>query len=182
MATRPAALLLEFLVEYGQTLLTTYLGQRVMYDLRMQIFTHLQRLSIPFFDRTPVGRLITRVTSDVEALNELFTAGVVMTTSVIFGFAQLLHAGGNGLVALREGGGKGAGGGARHHVRRVRELARLADTAGAVVVGRHPVGHRRRAHAVDEDAVATPLLGRRAREPADGLAAAVDDFVKRARG
>ena len=59
------ALLLEFVVEYGQTLLTTYLGQRVMYDLRMQIFGHLQRLSISYFDRNPVGRLMTRVTSDV---------------------------------------------------------------------------------------------------------------------
>src|SRR5919108_6451244 len=64
-----AALLLEFAVEYGQTLLTTYIGQRIMYDLRMQIFRHLQQLSISFFDRNPVGRLMTRVTSDVETLN-----------------------------------------------------------------------------------------------------------------
>ena len=56
----------------------------------------------------------------------LFNAGVVMTTSVIFGFAQLRHAGGNGLVALREGGGKGAGGGARHHVRRVLVVVEVA--------------------------------------------------------
>src|SRR5687767_4372702 len=59
-------LVLEFLAEYGQTLLTTYVGQRVMFDLRLQIFQHLQRLGIPFFDRHPVGRLMTRVTSDVE--------------------------------------------------------------------------------------------------------------------
>ena len=79
-----AALLLEFLIEYGQTLLTTYLGQRVMYDLRMQIFGHLQRLSISYFDRNPVGRLMTRVTSDVETLNELFSSGVVTVFGDVF--------------------------------------------------------------------------------------------------
>lgn len=79
-----AALVLEFIVEYGQTLLTTYLGQRVMYDLRMQIFGHLQRLSISYFDRNPVGRLMTRVTSDVETLNELFSSGVVTVFGDVF--------------------------------------------------------------------------------------------------
>src|SRR3954468_28950 len=79
-----AALLLEFVVEYGQTLLTTFIGQRVMYDLRMQIFGHLQRLSISFFDRNPVGRLMTRVTSDVETLNELFSSGLVTVFGDVF--------------------------------------------------------------------------------------------------
>jgi ATP-binding cassette subfamily B protein len=79
-----AALLLEFAVEYGQTLLTAYIGQRVMYDLRMQIFGHLQRLSISFFDRNPVGRLMTRVTSDVETLNELFSSGLVTVFGDVF--------------------------------------------------------------------------------------------------
>ena len=79
-----AALVLEFVVEYGQTLLTTYIGQRVMYDLRMQIFGHLQRLSISFYDRNPVGRLMTRVTSDVETLNELFSSGVVTVFGDVF--------------------------------------------------------------------------------------------------
>jgi len=79
-----AALVLEFLIEYGQTMLTTYLGQRVMYDLRMQIFGHLQRLSISYFDRNPVGRLMTRVTSDVETLNELFSSGVVTVFGDVF--------------------------------------------------------------------------------------------------
>ena len=83
-----ATLLLDFGVEYGGTLLTTYIGQRVMYDLRMQIFDHLQRLSITYFDRHPVGRLMTRVTSDVETLNELFSSGVV----TIFGDAFTLVA------------------------------------------------------------------------------------------
>jgi ATP-binding cassette subfamily B multidrug efflux pump len=77
-------LLLEFLVEYGGTLLTTYVGQRVMYDLRMQLFGHLQRLSITYFDRNPVGRLMTRVTSDVETLNELFSSGVVTIFGDVF--------------------------------------------------------------------------------------------------
>ena len=79
-----ATLVIQFTLEYAGTILTSLLGQRVMRDLRMQIFTHLQRLSIPFFDRTPVGRLITRVTSDVEALNELFTAGVVAGLGDLF--------------------------------------------------------------------------------------------------
>jgi ATP-binding cassette subfamily B protein len=83
-----ATLVLDFAVEYGGTLLTTYIGQRVMYDLRMQIFGHLQRLSITYFDRHPVGRLMTRVTSDVETLNELFSSGVV----TIFGDAFTLVA------------------------------------------------------------------------------------------
>jgi ATP-binding cassette, subfamily B, multidrug efflux pump len=79
-----AALLLDFAVEYGQTLLTTFISQRVMYDLRMQIFAHLQRLSISYFDRNPVGRLMTRVTSDVETLNELFSSGVVTVFGDVF--------------------------------------------------------------------------------------------------
>lgn len=71
------SLLLGFAGEYGQTMLTTHVGQGIMSDLRRQVFGHLQRLSVPFFDRQPVGRLVTRVTSDVETLNELFTSGVV---------------------------------------------------------------------------------------------------------
>nr|MBA3673334.1 ATP-binding cassette domain-containing protein [Gemmatimonadaceae bacterium] len=72
-----ASLVIGFGCSYGETLLTALLGQRVMRDLRLQLFEHAQRLSIPYYDRTPVGRLVTRVTSDVESLNELFTAGVV---------------------------------------------------------------------------------------------------------
>jgi ATP-binding cassette subfamily B protein len=74
----------QFLCSYGETWLTTTLGQRVMRDLRLRIFAHLQRLPISFFDRNPVGRLITRVTSDVETLNELFTAGVVSGLGDLF--------------------------------------------------------------------------------------------------
>jgi ATP-binding cassette subfamily B protein len=78
------ALVAEFVTSYGQTWLTSLLGQRVMRDLRMEIFEHLQRLSVSFFDRNPAGRLITRVTSDVETLNELFTSGVVSGLGDLF--------------------------------------------------------------------------------------------------
>jgi len=78
------ALVIEFITSYGQTWLTSLLGQRVMRDLRMEIFRHLQRLSVSYFDRNPVGRLITRVTSDVETLNELFTSGVVSGLGDLF--------------------------------------------------------------------------------------------------
>src|SRR3954470_14785813 len=78
------ALLTEFVTSYGQTWLTSLLGQRVMRDLRMEIFGHLQRLSVSYFDRNPAGRLITRVTSDVETLNELFTSGVVSGLGDLF--------------------------------------------------------------------------------------------------
>ena len=79
-----AALSLSFVASYGETLLTSLLGQRVMRDLRHELFAHLQRLPVAFFDRNPVGRLITRVTSDVESLNELFTAGVVSGMGDLF--------------------------------------------------------------------------------------------------
>ncbi len=78
------SLVLAFGCSYGETILTNLLGQRVMRDLRQQLFEHVQRLSIAFYDRTPVGRLVTRVTSDVESLNELFTAGVVAGLGDLF--------------------------------------------------------------------------------------------------
>jgi ATP-binding cassette subfamily B multidrug efflux pump len=71
-------------LEYGRTLLTTWIGQRVMKDLRGEIFGHLQRLQLSYFDRNPVGRVMTRVTSDVEVLNEMFTSGVVAIFGDIF--------------------------------------------------------------------------------------------------
>lgn len=79
-----AAMLIGFVLEATQVLLTTTLGQHVMYDLRRQIFAHLQRLNLSFYDRTPVGRLMTRVTSDVEVLNELFSSGVVAVFGDVF--------------------------------------------------------------------------------------------------
>jgi ATP-binding cassette subfamily B protein len=78
------SLVLEFLADYGQALLTTHIGQRVMHDLRLRLFDHLQRLGIPFYDRNPVGRLMTRVTSDVETLNELFSSGLVTVFGDLF--------------------------------------------------------------------------------------------------
>ena len=59
-------------------------GQRIMYDMRMQIYGHLQRIDLQFYDRNPVGRLMTRVTTDVDVLNDLFTAGVVSIFGDIF--------------------------------------------------------------------------------------------------
>ena len=85
-----AALLLEFLTEYGQALLTTTIGQRVMVSLRLQLFDRLQRLSIAYFDRNPVGRLMTRVTSDVETLNELFSSGLVTVFGDLFTLAAIM--------------------------------------------------------------------------------------------
>ncbi|MGH7726166.1 MAG: ABC transporter ATP-binding protein [Candidatus Eiseniibacteriota bacterium] len=70
-------LVLEFGVNYFQMFIMQSVGQRIMYDLRLAIFERLQRMSLPFYDRNPVGRLMTRITSDVDVLNELFTSGVV---------------------------------------------------------------------------------------------------------
>ncbi len=78
------ALALALGLSYVQTILTTWIGQEVMYDLRTEIFAHLQRLSLRFFDRNPVGRLMTRITSDVEVLNEMFTSGVVAIFGDVF--------------------------------------------------------------------------------------------------
>jgi ATP-binding cassette subfamily B protein len=83
-AAMAAALVAEFALEYGQTVLTASIGQRVMVDLRDEIFRKLQRLAVGFYDRNPVGRLITRVTSDVETLNEMFTGGVVALFGDVF--------------------------------------------------------------------------------------------------
>ena len=83
------ALLLQVSCGYLETLLTGILGQRVMHDLRRELFARLQRLPIPFFDRHPVGRLVTRVTSDVESLNELFASGVVAGIGDLFTLAAI---------------------------------------------------------------------------------------------
>ena len=85
-----ATLLFELVVEYSGTLLTSFVGQKVMYDLRMEIFGQLQRLSVTYFDRNPVGRLMTRVTSDVETLNELFSSGVVTIFGDVFTLVAIM--------------------------------------------------------------------------------------------
>ena len=78
------ALVFTFALEYGQQVLTTWLGQRIMFDLRREIFGHLQRQSLRYFDRNPVGRLMTRVTNDVEVLNQLFSSGIVTVFGDVF--------------------------------------------------------------------------------------------------
>ena len=82
--------LFSFLLEFLQTYYMQWAGQKVMFDLRSQIFRHLQRMHIGFFDKNPVGRLVTRVTSDVDALNEMFTAGVVSIFEDVFVLAGIL--------------------------------------------------------------------------------------------
>lgn len=78
--------LAAFAVQYTQAIVMQAMGQYIMYDLRKQIFAHLQKLSVQFYDRNPVGRLMTRLTTDVDALNEMFTAGVI----AIFGDVAMI--------------------------------------------------------------------------------------------
>jgi ATP-binding cassette subfamily B protein len=77
-------LVLSYMLEFVQTYLMQWTGQKVMFDLRSQIFRHIQRMHVSFFDRHPVGRLVTRLTSDVDALNEMFTAGVFAIFEDVF--------------------------------------------------------------------------------------------------
>jgi ATP-binding cassette subfamily B protein len=76
--------LLGFVLEYVEAVVTTWLGQSVMYDLRKEIFEKLQRADLRFYDRNPIGRLMTRITNDVETLNELFSSGVVTVFGDLF--------------------------------------------------------------------------------------------------
>lgn len=78
------SLVLQAGIQYFLTYYTQLLGQKTIYDLRMQIFKHTQKLALRFFDKTPIGRIVTRTTNDVEALNELFSSGIVMVFSDIF--------------------------------------------------------------------------------------------------
>ncbi len=71
----------SFVLEYVQTWTLQMTGQRIMYDMRLEIYRHLQRIDLQFYDRNPVGRLMTRVTTDVDVLNDMFTAGVVSISS-----------------------------------------------------------------------------------------------------
>ncbi len=81
---------LSFLLEYLQTYFMQWTGQMVMFDLRSQIFRHLQHMHIGFYDKNPVGRLVTRVTTDVDALNEMFTSGVVSLFEDVFVLAGIV--------------------------------------------------------------------------------------------
>jgi len=80
----------SFALEYLQTSTLQMIGQRIMFDLRMQVYGHLQRLDLRFYDRNPVGRLMTRVTTDVDVLNELFTSGVVSVFGDLFTLAGIM--------------------------------------------------------------------------------------------
>ena len=77
-------------LEFLQTYFMLWTGQKVMFDLRSQLYRHLQRMHIAYFDRNPVGRLVTRVTTDVDALNEMFTSGVVSIFEDVFVLAGIL--------------------------------------------------------------------------------------------
>ncbi len=83
-------LVFTFVLEFVQTYLMQWTGQKVMFDLRRQIFRHLQYIHVGFFDKNPVGRLVTRVTTDVDALNEMFTAGVVSIFEDVFVLAGII--------------------------------------------------------------------------------------------
>ena len=77
-------LVADFLVRYAQTYLVQWMGQQAVFDLRQEVFAHLQKLSLSFYDKNPVGRLLTRVTSDVSVLGELFSSGVVAIFGDLF--------------------------------------------------------------------------------------------------
>jgi ATP-binding cassette subfamily B protein len=79
-----AVLIFDFLAQYAQLRIMQRVGQQTMYDMRGEIFRHMQRLPMSYFDRNPVGRLVTRVTTDVDALNDLFAAGVVTMINDFF--------------------------------------------------------------------------------------------------
>jgi ATP-binding cassette subfamily B protein len=78
-------------IQYANAYLTQWIGQQTIFDLRMEVFRHLQQLSLKFYDRNPIGRLITRVTNDVEVLNEMFSSGIVMVFSDIFTIAGIFY-------------------------------------------------------------------------------------------
>ena len=83
-------LIASFLLEYVQTWLLQLTGQRIMYDMRLQVYRHLQAIDLQFYDRNPVGRLMTRVTTDVDVINDMFTSGVVSVFGDIFTLAGIM--------------------------------------------------------------------------------------------
>jgi ATP-binding cassette subfamily B protein len=80
----------SFVLEFTQTWLLQNTGQRIMFDMRMEIYAHLQRLDLRFYDRNPVGRLMTRVTTDVDVINDMFTSGVVSIFGDVFTLAGIM--------------------------------------------------------------------------------------------
>ncbi|MEN8193682.1 MAG: ABC transporter ATP-binding protein [Bacteroidota bacterium] len=77
-------LLFQAIVQYFLTYFTQLMGQKIIFDLRTKLFAHIQKLALKYFDKTPIGRLVTRVTNDVESLNDLFSSGIVMIFSDVF--------------------------------------------------------------------------------------------------
>ncbi len=78
------SLILQSVIQYFLTYYTQFMGQKIIYDLRVKLFSHVQKLALKYFDRTPIGRLVTRTTNDIESLSELFASGIVMVFSDIF--------------------------------------------------------------------------------------------------
>ncbi len=79
-----ATLVFQAVMQYVLTYYTQLMGQKIIYDLRIKLFSHIEQLSLKYFDKTPIGQTVTRVTNDVEALNELFSSGIVMVFSDVF--------------------------------------------------------------------------------------------------
>jgi ATP-binding cassette, subfamily B, multidrug efflux pump len=78
------SVIIQAIVQYAQAVGTQWIGQKTIFDLRVELFGHIQRLSFRFLDKNPVGRLVTRLTSDIEVLNELFSSGIIMVFADIF--------------------------------------------------------------------------------------------------
>ncbi len=79
-----ATLIFQAVMQYVLTYYTQLMGQKIIYDLRVKLFSYIEQLSLKYFDKTPIGQTVTRVTNDVEALNELFSSGIVMVFSDVF--------------------------------------------------------------------------------------------------
>lgn len=78
------SLILQSVIQYFLTYYTQYLGQKTILDIRTKLYSHIQKLAARFFDKTPIGRIVTRVTNDIESLNELFSSGIIMIFSDVF--------------------------------------------------------------------------------------------------
>src|SRR5207244_5969905 len=78
------SILLHAAIQYAQSIITQCIDQKTIYNFRKELFEHIQSLSLRFFDQNPVGRLVTRLTSDIEVLNELFSSGIIMVFADIF--------------------------------------------------------------------------------------------------
>ena len=77
-------ILFEFIIQYFQVYFTEYMGQKIMYDMRMNIFSHINKMPMSFFDKNPTGRIMTRVTTDVQTLNEMLSSGTVTLFGDVF--------------------------------------------------------------------------------------------------